>query len=87
MHTQNGIITSVEIIFEIDVVSPQILMEEIDRYNHMHGTDFIIEKIHEETEIFFCPIRTTASAKDIFNLGFGFACYEENLRKQGKIDW
>ena len=44
---------SAELIFEIDVVSPEILMEEIDRYNHMHGTDFIIEKIHEETEIFF----------------------------------
>lgn len=76
-----------EFIFEIDVVSPEILQEEINRYNQFNKTDFTIEHIHEEIEIYFCTIKTTASIKDIFSLGFCFAIHEEKLRQEGKIDW
>ena len=78
---------ALEVIFEIDVITPNLLEDEINRYNQLHHTDFTIVNVHEEIELFFCSVKTTASIKDIFSLGYGFACYEEELRKQGKIDW
>ncbi|AEK24023.1 MULTISPECIES: hypothetical protein [Capnocytophaga] len=76
-----------EITFEVMVTSSDLLEREIDRYNNFNNTDFKIIKITEEIEVFFCEIRTTSSLSHIFDLGFGLARYEEELRQQGKIDW
>ncbi|MFJ1431434.1 hypothetical protein ACILE2_11635 [Capnocytophaga canimorsus] len=76
-----------EFTFEVMVTSSDLLEREIDRYNNFNNTDFKIIKITEEIEVFFCEIRTTSSLSHIFDLGFGLARYEEELRQQGKIDW
>ena len=76
-----------ELIFRIMVTSVDVLEKEIDRYNSFNNTDFEIVKIIEEIEVFFCEIKTTSSLSHIFDLGFGLARYEEELRQQGKIDW
>lgn len=76
-----------ELIFRVMVTSFDLLRQEIDRYNNFNNTDFDIIKIEEEIEVFFCEIKTTSNLSDIFNLGFGLARYEEELRQKGEIDW
>jgi hypothetical protein len=77
-----------EIVFEIMVTSDNLLLKEIERYNKFHNTDFEIIETTEEIEVVFCKIKAIkASIEDVFSLGFGLACYEEELRKKGEIDW
>lgn len=76
-----------ELIFEVMVTDSNLLEREIDRYNEFHNSDFKIIEIKEEIEVFFCKIKTTSNLSSIFNLGFGLARYEEELRQRGEIDW
>lgn len=76
-----------ELLFIVMVTSVDVLQKEIARYNKSRNTDFEIIETVEEIEVFFCKIRTTSKLENIFSLGFGLACYEEELRKKGEIDW
>ncbi len=76
-----------ELNFKVMVTSVDVLQKEIERFNKFRNTDFEIIEVIEEVEVFFCKIRTTSRLENIFSLGFGLACYEEELRKKREIDW
>ena len=55
-----------EVIFEIDVISPNLLEDEINRYNQLHHTDFTIVNVHEEIELFFLLSKNNCFGKGYF---------------------
>ncbi|MRJ11274.1 hypothetical protein EDL98_09330 [Ornithobacterium rhinotracheale] len=65
------------------ITDSDLLRKEIEKYNKFNNTDFEIIEIKEEIEVEFCKIKTTAEGAHIFNLGFGLARYEEELRQGG----
>ena len=77
-----------ELIFEVMVMFPELLEEEIIRVNKWNNTDFEIIETIEEIEIFFCKIKVTKyKIEDIFALGYRLATNQSNKKGQGKYDW
>ena len=69
------------------ITFPDLLKERIIEFNKLNQTEFkLLETINDEVP--FCVIEINgASEKDIFNLGYGLAVKQYNLREEGKLNW
>lgn len=76
-----------EIIFEVMVTFPNLLIQKVDEYNKLYKTNFKVVDIIDD-EVQFCKIKVSEyNISDIFNLGYSLAVLQYRLREKGEIDW
>ena len=76
-----------DLIFEVMITFPELLLKSVEEFNSFYGTDFKVIEINYD-EVPFCKIKVTKYQMcDVFNLGYSLAVLQYSLREKGEISW